>query len=53
MRNILNLVGGTLFIAWVVAYFGYAAGEKSHILLVLAIVVFFLKTFIYAGSNGK
>jgi hypothetical protein len=53
MRRALNLIGGTMFILWIIEYFGYNAGEGTHIFLVLAIMVFFVKMFVYLPSKQK
>ena len=38
MGNILYLIAVILVIAWLIGYFGYAAGGLIHLLLVLAVV---------------
>jgi uncharacterized membrane protein len=47
MRGVLDFVGGAIFIGWIVIYFGYNGEASTHILLVLAIFVFFVKLFLY------
>jgi Family of unknown function (DUF5670) len=41
--NLLYIVGVILIIAWVIVYFGYAAGGLIHILLVIGILAILLK----------
>ena len=53
MRRSLDLIGGALFVIWIVEYFGYNAGENAHVLLLAAIVIFFVKIFVYLPSKGK
>lgn len=53
IRRALNYIGGTMFIIWLVEYFGYNAGEETHLLLIFAIIVFSVKTLMYLPSNGK
>ena len=38
MGNILYLIAVILVIAWLIGYFGYAAGGLIHLLLILAVV---------------
>jgi hypothetical protein len=53
MRATLNLAGGALFVIWIIEYFGYNGGEKTHVVLLAAIVVFLIKTIIYLPVRGK
>lgn len=53
MRRTLNLVGGTMFITWIVGYLGYNGGGSTHILLVSAIVVFLIKAFLCLPTRGN
>jgi len=46
MASFLNIIAGFLFVIWGVEYFGYDAGEDIHILLLLSIILFLIKTFI-------
>ncbi len=43
MGNLLYVVAVILVIAWAIGYFGYAAGDLIHILLVIAIVAVLLR----------
>jgi len=43
MGNILYLIAVILVIAWLIGFFGYAAGGLIHLLLVLAVVSILLK----------
>lgn len=46
MASPLNIIAGFLFVIWIVEYFGYDAGEDIHLLLLLSIILFLIKTFI-------
>ncbi len=43
MGNLLYAIAVILVVAWVIGFFGYAAGGIIHVLLVIAIVLFLLK----------
>ena len=43
MGNLLYIIAVILVIAWLIGYFGYAAGGLIHILLVIAIVAVLLQ----------
>jgi|GEM_PF-3632204 len=53
MSTTLSLLGGALFVIWIIEYFGYNGGEKTHVVLLTAIVVFLVKTIIYLPARGK
>ncbi|MEI9918433.1 MAG: lmo0937 family membrane protein [Bacteroidota bacterium] len=43
MGSRLNIIAATLFIIWVVEFFGYNAGQNIHILLLVSIVIVLTK----------
>ncbi|HTJ50923.1 MAG TPA: lmo0937 family membrane protein [Cyclobacteriaceae bacterium] len=51
MGNILYLIAVILVIAWLIGFFGYAAGGLIHLLLVLAVVSILLN--IIGGRSKK
>ncbi len=53
MGRALNLIGGTIFIIWIIEYFGYNGETSTHILLVLAIIVFLVKMFVCLPAKRK
>ncbi len=42
MGNLLYISAVILIIFWAIGYFGYAVGGLIHILLVIALIAFFL-----------
>ena len=53
MSVVLNSIGAILFLIWIIAYFGYNAGDNLHLLLVLAIIPFLLKTLMHLPAKDK
>lgn len=49
MRKALYIIGIILLIAWGIGFFAYSASAIIHILLVLAVISFLVRTF--SGSS--
>jgi hypothetical protein len=43
MGSGLNIIAATLFIIWMVEYFGYNAGQNIHIVLLVSIIIVLTK----------
>jgi hypothetical protein len=44
MGSRLNIIAGTLFIVWLIEFFGYNAGQNIHVLLLFSIIIMLTKT---------
>ena len=44
MGSRLNIIAGTLFLIWLIEFFGYNAGQNIHILLLFSIIIMLTKT---------
>lgn len=51
MGNILYLIAVILVIAWLIGFFGYAAGGLIHLLLVIAVISILLN--VIGGRSRK
>ncbi len=45
MGNLLYTIAVVLIIIWAIGYFGYAAGNLIHLLLVIAVVIIIVRLF--------
>jgi len=46
MGSRLNIIAGTLFIIWLVEFFGYNAGQNIHVLLLFSIIIMLTKLLV-------
>jgi predicted membrane channel-forming protein YqfA (hemolysin III family) len=49
----LYIIAGVFFVIWLIEYFGHTAGEEIHIVLVSAIILLLVKTFMHFPSRGR
>jgi hypothetical protein len=53
METILSLIGAISFIMWLTGYFGYNGVPNVHVLLLLAIAIFMVKTLMHFPQKSK
>ena len=53
MGSRLNIIAGTLFLIWLIEFFGYNAGQNIHILLLFSIIIMLTKTLIRLPNAGN
>ncbi|MEI9921449.1 MAG: lmo0937 family membrane protein [Bacteroidota bacterium] len=53
MGSSLGIIAAVLFIAWLVGFFGYNAGQNVHILLLLSIILVLIKMLVLVPDKER